>query len=216
MAKAKALQKKMRIPLISENFARLLHFLEEKYKCKRIEDKGEYVVGHCRIGLQEDQEIDVVAFTSDTLLIRASPKTPSELFHTVCSAVEKLAGQATTSVSAARPLTTQRAKTILDYASKLDLHNEIQRMVIVILCDTVNEIILREQMKALEIQGPPLDEGIPEKIERIEGKGQVVYRSAQVKNIRELRNGIVHQGNIPDKSQAEKCLEVTSDFLVHI
>jgi hypothetical protein len=88
-------------------------------------------------------------------------------------------------------------------------------MVIVILCDTANEIILREQMKALGIQRPPLDEGIPEKIKRIEGKGQVVYRSEEVKNIKDLRNGIVHRGDIPDKSQAEKCLEITRDFLAH-
>jgi hypothetical protein len=125
MAKARALLKKIIIPQISasENFTRLLNFLEEKYGCKRIEDKGVYVVGHLRITLQRDQEIDVVVFTSDTILMRASPRMPSELFDEICSNVEKLANQAITPVSVTRPLTILRAKTILDYASKLNLND---------------------------------------------------------------------------------------------
>lgn len=215
MAKTKALQKKVEIPKISEdeNPARLSGFLEEKYGCKRIEDKGEYVAIHCRIKPQRDEEIDVVVYTNGTVLIRASPKTPNDLFENICSAVEKLARQAVAPVSTTRPLTAHRAKTILDYASKLELSDETQRMVVVILCDTANEIILTEQMRALGIQGPPLEEGIPEKTKRIEDKGQVVYRSGEVKNMRELRNGIVHRGNIPDRDQTAKCVEIALDFL---
>jgi len=214
---ARALQKSITISHISEleNFERLLDLLGEKYKCKQIEDEGESVVGHCRISLQKNQEINIVVYTTDRVLIRASPRTASELFDKEALSVEIIAKQATTLVSITRPLTAQRAKTILDYTLTLNPDEEIQRMVIIILCDTANEIILREKLKALGFQGAPLDEGIPDKIKRIEDKGHVVYRAEEVKNIRELRNGIVHRGDIPDQGQTEKCLEITRNLLTH-
>jgi hypothetical protein len=55
MAKARALQERIKIPGISEtgNLARFCDFLGERYLCKRVEDKGEYVVAHSKIRLQK-------------------------------------------------------------------------------------------------------------------------------------------------------------------
>ncbi|KPV62195.1 MAG: hypothetical protein AOA66_1434 [Candidatus Bathyarchaeota archaeon BA2] len=105
-----------------------------------------------------------------------------------------------------------RAKNILEFASKLNVDDDYERMVAVILADTSNEIVLREEMKAAGIEGPPLDEGIPEKIKRLD-KGKFVCEEDGVKNTRELRNGIVHRGDIPDKTQAAKALEIAKTVL---
>ncbi|MGQ9469040.1 MAG: hypothetical protein ACUVTD_04350 [Nitrososphaerales archaeon] len=112
-----------------------------------------------------------------------------------------------------RPLTLQRAKTILEIASKLNLDNEYERMLAVILADTSNEIVLREKMKGMKIEGAPLDEGIPDKIKRLESKGAVVYKEDEIKNIKEVRNRIVHYGDIPDKSQSIDALKVAKEVL---
>jgi hypothetical protein len=217
MAKVGALQKKVNVGAISKpkHLQRLARLFQEKYRCKSIDDKGDHVAGHWRVIPEEDQEIDIVVYTTDLVMIRASPRVADDIFNRQSVVIEGLAKQATTPVSKIRPLTIQRARTIFEYASKLDLAVDGHRMVAVVLCDTSNEILLREQMIALGIQGSPLDSGIPDKIRTIESKGQAVYRSAEIKNIRDLRNGIVHRGEIPDQTQAGKCVEITCDVLTH-
>ena len=147
------------------------------------------------------------------IFISSSPKTSSSTFERIASEVAEIAQTSITKVTETRPLTILRANNILDFASKLDLDNEYERMVVIILSDISNEIILREKMKSLKIEGSPLDAGIPNKIKTIKEKGQDVYKKEEIKQVRELRNGIVHSGNIPDKNQAKKALEVAIDVL---
>lgn len=187
--------------------------LSQEFKGKRIEDRGQYVVYHGRIYMGDKNSLDVVVYTSDMIFISATPSLPVGRFDEVATKIAGFAQQCTTKLVEVRPLTLQRASSILEFASTLNFGDEFQRMVIVILADTSNEIVLREQMKALKIEGAPLDEGMPEKIRRLKQKGVVVHRETEIENIRELRNGIVHYGNIPDKIQATEALKLAQDVL---
>lgn len=208
-------ERKARVVGISskESIGRFEYSLSRKFSCKRVEDRGPYVVFHDRINLGNKSNMDVIIYTTDKIFISASPLVQPEKFDKVSTEIISIAQQNVKKLTDLRPVTLQRARSILEFASKLDIDDEFQRMVMVILADTSNEIVLREQMKALKIRGTPLDAGIPEKINYIKKKGNVVYAENEILNVRELRNGIVHYGNIPDKGQTEEALRIALDVL---
>ncbi len=150
--------------------------------------------------------------TTDTIYISGTPSISLEDFKGIATEVVRLAQECVKKLIDARPITLQRAGCILEFAENLNPDNEFERMVMVILADTSNEIILTEKMKTLGIKGPPLDEGIPDKIKRLEKKGIPVYKETEIKNIRDLRNDIVHSGNIPDKKQAVDTLKLAKEI----
>jgi len=207
-------QRKIKIGSISEadNLRRFERNLVESWKAKKVEDKGQYVLTHLRIPLFGNHNLEVMVYTSDIVFISTSPNAASGEFDRMAELVAKAADSAKRSVSAMRPITVLRAKSLLEFAKQLKLDDENQRMVAVITSDISNEVMLTERMKAEGIQGPPLSEGIPNKIALLQKKGVNVPRAKEVVNTRELRNLIVHNGQIPDKAQAQKCLEVTTDL----
>lgn len=213
MSKPKRHERKTKVPEISANIDRFKYSLSEAFRSTKVEDKGEYVVMHERISLQNKHSMDVIVYTTDRMYLSASPLVSADTFNRVATEVIRLGQQSTIRLAKVRPLTLQRAKNILDFALKLDPTNDFERMVIVILADTSNEIFLREQMKAAKIGGTALDYGIPDKIKCLKDKGEVVFKADELKNIRELRNGIVHQGSIPDKTQAIDALKIAQSVL---
>ena len=188
-------------------------FLENEFKAENVPDRGQYVLLHKRIKLPQKKSIDVIVYSTDTIYVSGSPYVDEEEFATIATRIVQLAQQATVPLEQIRPISIQRARCILDFAQKLNLENEYERMVAIILSDTCNEIVLREQMKALKIKGAPLDEGIPVKIKRIKDKGYSVIAEEAIKNLRETRNRIVHHGEIPHKGQAAEALKIADQVL---
>lgn len=215
MSRPKKHERKAKVSGISSKDAieRFKYFLSKDFRSVRVEDKGQYVVLHERIHLENKQRMDVIVYTTDRMFISASPLVSLNIFDALATKIVRTAQQSVKKLVEIRPLTLQRARSILSFASKLNMDNDFERMVVVILADTSNEIVLTERMKALKIKGPPLDQGIPEKIKRLKQKGAIVYKEAEIENIRDLRNGIVHSGNIPDKIQATEALKLAWDVL---
>jgi len=215
LSKTKRPERKAKVTGISseEAIKRFKYFLSKDFHSVMVEDRGQYVILHERIHLGDKNYMDVIVYTTDTIFISASPLVFLDTFNDIATKMVRAAQQSVTRLAEIRPLALQRAKNILGFASNLNLDDEYQRMVVVILADTSNEIVLREQMKALGIEGPPLDEGIPQKIMRIKDKGVIVYNEDEIKSVRELRNRIVHYGDIPDKTQATKALNIAQSVL---
>jgi len=215
MNRLKRLDRKVEVHGIStvEASKRFDYFLSKELQASKVEDKGSYVILHSRVRLPNKENLDVIVYTTDTIYLSTSPFVPRETFDNIATRIVQLAQQSIKSLEEIRPLTLLRAKGILESASKLDLDDEFDRMSIVILADISNEIVLREHMKAAKIEGVTLDEGIPEKIRRLKDKGKVVFEEAEIINIRELRNGIVHRGEIPDKNQTKKALQIAQSIL---
>jgi len=187
--------------------------LKSIFNSKRIEDKGQYVVLHYRIDLLGKGGIDIIAYTSDVIFISGSPRIPKEKFDKIANQIGQIAQHSVKRLVETRPITLQRAEAIIRFAFKLNPDNEYERMVIVILADTSNEIVLTESMKSLNIKGDPLKAGIPVKIKKLKEKGKVPYKEEEIINIRELRNRIVHEGTIPTKEQATRALKVAQEVL---
>jgi hypothetical protein len=210
MSKPKRNYRKAEVKDITSEAAvqRYKRFLESEFKADDAADKGEYVLLHKRIKLPEKKLVDIIVYSTGAIFVSGSAYLDEKEFAKMATKIIQLAQQATVPLEQIRPVSIQRVKCILDFARKLNLDDEYERMVAVILSDTCNEIVLREQMKALQIEGAPLDEGIPEKIKRIRDKGFSVFAEDPIKNLREARNRVVHYGEVPYKEQAEEALKI--------
>jgi len=126
MSKPRRHERKVKIQGISKKESAELfkHVLFEKLNAKEIKDRGNYVIAHLRIQPKEGGNIDVVTYSSDTIFISGSPKIPQEKFNQYADEIARAAQQSIERLEEVRPITLQRAKGILEFASRLDLNNE--------------------------------------------------------------------------------------------
>ena len=215
MSKTKRHQRTAKVSGVSSSgpTKRFVDFMREEFHSKKVIDKGEYVVLHERIDFGERRYLDVIAYTTDKIYISASPFLPPNIFSQTATRIVELAQQSVKPLEETRPLSVKRAKNLVGFASGMNFDDEFQRIVMIILADTSNEIVLREMMKSAKIKGAPLDEGIPQKIKRLKDKGYVILKKDEIENLRELRNRVVHYGDIPDKSQAEEAIKIARSVI---
>lgn len=215
MSKTKRHQRLAKVSGISSpgSAKRFCNFIREELHSKQVADRGEYVVLHERTDFGERRYLDIVTYTTDKIYISASPFIPPNTFNRTATRIVELAQQSVKPLEEIRPLSIQRAKNLVGFASGMNLDDEYQRIVIIILADTSNEIVLREMMKSAKIQGAPLDEGIPQKIKRLKDKGYIILKEDKIRNLREIRNRVVHYGDIPDKSQAEEAIKIAKSVI---
>lgn len=215
MSKLKRNDRKAEVTDIStgDSIKRYKTLLENEFDASDVEDKGEYVLLHKRIKLPDRKFIDIIVYSTDRIYISGSAYIDTDEFGKKATRIVELAQQAITPIEEIRPISVQSAKDILDFAKKLDLDKDYERMIAIILSDTSNEIVLREKMKAFQIGGTALDDSIPEKIRRLKEKGCQIAEEAAIKDLRGTRNRVVHYGEIPHKGQAEECLKVADRVL---
>jgi len=196
----------------SDSIERFRHRLSRELSSTKVEDRGQYVLMHERVRLNGNF-IDIIVYTTDRIYISASINIPSETFNDIATKVVRIAQESLKKMEVFCPATLLRAKYILEFASKLNLENEQERMILLILSDISNEIVLGEEMRDAGIEVTPSDEYITNKIERLKEKGKIVCEEEGIKGIHELRNGIVHRGDIPNKIQAKKALQTAQTVL---
>jgi hypothetical protein len=216
MSKTKRNDRKAEVIGVSsgESPKRYKMLLEQELGVVDIPDRGQYVSLHKRIRLPDKMFIDIIVYSTDTIYVSGSAYIKPEEFARIATKIIELAQQAITPpLEKMRPISVQRAKDLLGFAGNLNLDKDYERMIAIILADTCNEIVLREKMKALNIDGVPLDDNIPEKIKRLKAKGCQIVDEEAIKNVRETRNRIVHYGDIPHKGQAEESLKIADHVL---
>ncbi len=191
--------------------ARLQHFLERSYSISQVPDKNLKVVLHLRTIIADKSPADIIIYANDTVTLSSSPNANPSSLAALVKEIEKVS-----KMSANIPVRSSaisRSIELKDFVGKLDTSDELNRMVAIVLSDTANEIVLREKLRVHHVEGAALDEGIPDKIKRIEKKGELVYRSDEIITVRKLRNDVVHKGTIPSKKDAENVMEISADFL---
>jgi len=111
-----------------------------------------------------------------------------------------------------------RAQTLKDFIETLDINSDINRMTVVIICDTSCEILLKARAELIaekkKIQTKDLKLDFRDDIYKfINGKDCIEVMEKRIKNLRKRRNKLVHQGDIPTTKDAEFALEVLSEYL---
>ncbi len=195
---------------------KFLYNLRNNFSAQQTTDRGQgqYVLAHERINADGD-DIDVIVYSSSKVYITASSKMNPTKFNGIASTIVESARKSTTTIKKKRALQLQRVDTIVSFISSINLGDEGHRMIAVVLADTSNEIVITEYMKNLQIQGPPLEDNLPNKIKYLQNKGENVYREDDIRQVRTVRNAVVHQGSIPDKKQAQAAIDISKDILSH-
>jgi len=194
---------------------RFIHNLKEKYDVKQIPDKGSHVSLHIKANY-EGKSFDVIVYNSSKVKITSSSKIDSPTFNNIVNDIFKLARASNSNIAGARALFLQKAKSIVNHISSLNLNDETNRMLAVILSDTSNEIVITELMRHEKIDGSPLEDNLPNKIKHLKKKDIIIFKESEITQVRTLRNTIVHQGNIPFKEQAQQAMNIATEVLDNI
>jgi hypothetical protein len=107
-----------------------------------------------------------------------------------------------------------RARTILSYVNTLDIEEDVERMVLVSLCDIILDLVLCHKIEMLGLLSGIKDAYLPSKISSIKKK-EAVYRDDQIERAHRLRNQIAHGGALITKEEAQWILDLTKDVEKH-
>ena len=163
-------------------------------------------------------DVTINVYSTDRITVQASPLLMEEEFTHVSDEVMRLARESVSIISELSVPTVQRANKVLNYATELDVQDEINRMVAVFLCDIVLDLLLTEKLRSIGIMDRRLleSESIPNKIRALEDRRIPVYRKDEALRLRIMRNKIAHGGELVTSEEAEWAQELTKDLFNYI
>ncbi|MDA1127583.1 MAG: hypothetical protein O2913_02650 [Chloroflexi bacterium] len=194
---------------------RYAHFLNLEFDLSVVPNNGQYVLHHCSVARDSAQKISVRVHTTGNIDMAASPQLSLTNFQDTCDLIEVLAREAVDTIDPTGNIPINRSTELLEFITGLSLADENSRTVIVIVADTINEIILRESLKRLGENGPILRASVPDKIAKIQSYQKRVYLKDAIESLRTLRNNVLHEGQLPSLAQARTSLEAATDILRH-
>jgi len=162
-----------------------------------------------RTGLPKDVHIEI--FKNENTETKTSPDVATFL-QDIWPEIESVLKEAVDIVSKQDTIRIRRAEKILDYVKKLPENKGVQRMVIVILCDIILDLLVTEKLSRFTHKRQDLDnESIGAKLEMLESKIPV-YRPKAIRDIRDLRNKVAHGGDATVVEEARFARKTTIDI----
>jgi len=157
------------------------------------------------------REVHLEIFTNERCEIKASPEIASD-FPIACSKVEVALKEAVDIVSRGNSIRVMRAGRILEYLRDLSTPHEVNRMVIVTLCDIVLDLLITEKLAKFTTRRQDLEhESIGAKIGMLKQRIPV-YKEQAMRDIRNLRNKVAHGGATTALTEAEFAKNATEDI----
>lgn len=168
-----------------------------------------------RSDLSKAVHIDV--FSTGIVLIKSSPANQL-VFNNVFTEIENISNEATHIISRdTTPVRVNRAQKILNYVHNLSIIDEVDRMVIVTFCDVVLDLIVSEKLSTVggsraEQEG----DNVGAKIDLLENKYHaILYNPKPIRDIRNLRNNIVHGADPIIEQEATYAIESTEEIFAY-
>lgn len=157
------------------------------------------------------RDVHLEIFTNERCEIKASPEIASD-FPIACSKVEAALKEAVDIVSRGNSIRAMRAGRILEYLRDLSTPHEVNRMVIVTLCDIVLDLLITEKLAKFTTRRHDLEhESIGAKIGMLKQRIPV-YKEQAMRDIRNLRNKVAHGGATTALTEAEFAKNATEDI----
>lgn len=197
------------------HLAKFQKLLNQKYSVKVEPPTQEHMVLRTKIRLDSAAKtpISLSIFSTDTLLFQASQKIPEKVFEREIESVLSLGRQSVAIlVKQITSPTTLRAKQLLKYVQGLNSGHEVERMVIVFLCDIVVDLLLIEKLRSFNITDRQLLESyIPIKLKALRRK-ITIPRNGDLESLHTMRNGIAHGAALISKGEADWARDLVSDL----
>lgn len=164
-----------------------------------------------RVGLPREVHIEV--FVNSNVEIKASPEVKSS-FSAICADMERILKEAVNILSRQNTVRVDRARRIKDYMSDFSVEDEVERMVIVTLCDIVLDLMVTEKLSHFTSRREDLeDESVGVKLGKLEKQYCMpLYNSRVIRDIRDLRNKVAHGGATTARDEANYAKSKTLDI----
>lgn len=164
-----------------------------------------------RVGLP--REVHVEIFANSNTEIKASPEV-DPMFNAICQEIEIILKEAIDFLSGQGTVRINRARRIKEYMESFSVDEEVQRMVIVTLCDVILDLVVTEKLSRYTHKRDSLEnESVGAKLDLLETQfGIPLYNSKAVRDIRELRNKVAHGGATTAREEAAFAKEKTMDI----
>lgn len=157
------------------------------------------------------REVHVEIFSNENVEIKASPEVQVSFKDTYLK-VEKLLKEAVNILSRTDTLRVKRAERIMEYMRNISVEHDVERMVIVTLCDIILDLLVTEKLSRFTHKRPHLEnESIGVKLGMLE-KRIPVYKPKAIRDIRDLRNKVAHGGASTAKEEAVFAQNTTLDI----
>lgn len=158
------------------------------------------------------REVHVEIFTNENTSIKASPDVKT-FFPGVCAEIMSILKESVNILSRQDTVRVKRAGRILKYVRNISVQNEIERMVIVTLCDIILDLLVTEKLSHFTTKRQHLEhESVGAKLGMLEKQFRIpIYRPKAVRDIRGLRNRVAHGGASPATEEATFAKEATID-----
>lgn len=177
----------------------------------------EIIQDGCQLKIRNNSDIvNVSIYNTGSITIRGSPK--NSFSEDINEIIERIVKTIEIPFNESDHHLIDRAKTLRDYIKELDTKYDVNRMTIVILSDTACEILLlsRAELIAEKRDIPTKNLKFSNRgsiFDFIEKKDCIEVMEKKVKNLRERRNKLVHNGDIPAKDDAIYAINVLNEYL---
>jgi len=167
-----------------------------------------------RTGLPRELHIEV--FVNENMGIQASPEVQS-FFQNICLEIENILKEAVDILSRQDTVRVSRAERIMEYMRDISVDNEIERMVIVTLCDIILDLLVTEKLSHFTHRRQYLEnESVGAKLEMLKNEFKIsVYKPKAIRDIRNLRNKVAHGGASTAREEAVFAQNTTIDIFEH-
>ena len=194
------------------NIPAFLNCCKEMWHC----DEKEIQRAHQLKIMNNGETVTVNIYTTGKIQIQSSKENP--FFKEVKEKIEIIIKTLVLKFSKNIHHLIRRAKTLSEYIDKLDIKEDVNRMATIIICDTSCEILLKVRVelicnkKVISKRDVNLEDR-KEIFRFIAKKGYIEVLEKKIEDLRELRNKLVHQGDIPSQDDAIYAKEILNKFL---
>lgn len=208
------LRKELRMPGICDSpyLRKLEKLLSQDFTLDLPESIPSHIAFKCSLSSPNlSREVHVEIFTNDRCNIKASPDIAAD-FPTVYSKVQTALKEAVVIVSRENSIRAMRARRILEYLGGLSTQDEVNRMVIVTLCDIILDLLVTEKLSRFTRRRQDLEnESVGAKISMLR-QNIPVYGEQAMRDIRTLRNKVAHGGATTALDEADFANNATKDI----
>jgi len=164
-----------------------------------------------RTGLAREVHIEV--FTNANVEIKSSPEIQT-VFSAICDEMERILKEAVDMLRDQDTVRVNRANRILEFMRSIPTEPEVERMVVVTLCDIILDLLVTEKLSHFTRERQHLEsESVGAKLAMLENQYRIpIYKPKAIRDIRDLRNKIAHGGASTAKEEAVFARDTTIEI----
>ena len=164
-----------------------------------------------RTGLPRELHIEI--FVNENTGITASPEVQS-FYPEICLETENILKEAVDILSRQDTVRVNRAERIMEYMRNISVENEVERMVVVTLCDIILDLLVTEKLSHFTHRRQDLEnESIGAKLGMLKNQFKIpVYKPKAIRDIRDLRNKVAHGGASTARGEVVFARDTTIDI----